>query len=44
MKQIQMNYLSDFFFFLIRPRFFILGQVDNTGIYKSITYFPSVRI
>jgi hypothetical protein len=29
---------------LIRPRFFVLGQVDNTGIYKSVTYFPSVRV
>ncbi|CAF1253318.1 unnamed protein product [Adineta steineri] len=26
-----------------KPRFFILGQVDNTGIYKSTTYFPSVQ-
>ena len=27
-----------------KPRFFILGQVDGTGIYKSVTYFPSVRV
>ncbi|CAF0892199.1 unnamed protein product [Adineta ricciae] len=26
-----------------RPRFFVLGQVDNTGIYKSTTNFPSVQ-
>ncbi|UJR30412.1 hypothetical protein I4U23_017947 [Adineta vaga] len=26
-----------------RPRVFVLGQVDNTGIYKSTTNFPSVQ-
>jgi hypothetical protein len=25
-----------------RPRFVILGQVEDTGIYKSIVYFPAV--
>jgi len=29
---------------LIRPLFSILGQVDNTGIYKSVLHFPSVRV
>ncbi|CAF3377857.1 unnamed protein product [Rotaria sp. Silwood1] len=26
-----------------KPRFVVLGQVEDTGLYKSIVYFPSVR-
>lgn len=29
--------------FGIRPRFVTLGQVENTGLYKNIVYFPSVN-
>jgi hypothetical protein len=30
--------------FIYRPRFVILGQIGNTGLYKNIDFFPSVSL